>query len=295
MLGLVMFAMAAKTNLALQLEVGKTYPMRSVSTILINQELMGQKIETTMVVTGAMDFRVTAVNGQSYSLDTRYTLLIMEVKSPMGDMSFSSESGASDAMSVILAKMKEQSFQVEMNTVGRVLTVNGLDELFAASVKGLADFSDEQKAQVVGQVKQAYGDQALKGSIETITAIYPEAAVAEGDSWQSVVQLESGMAATQTSTYTFKGQEGGFYLVTGQGTIETADKDAYIQSNGMDMKYDLKGTMTSELKIDQASGWVSEAKIEQAISGKATVKANGAISEDLELPMELKTSTIYTN
>jgi hypothetical protein len=53
------------------------------------------------------------------------------------------------------------------------------------------------------------------------------------------------MSGDMTTTYTYAEKKPDYYLIVGDSKITTADKDAYIESNGMPMKYDMTGTMSS--------------------------------------------------
>ena len=74
----------------------------------------------------------------------------------------------------------------------------------------------------------------------------------------------------------------------------TADKDAYIQSNGMPLKYDMSGTMSSEIKINRKNGWVIESKINQIIKGTAQIKDNPQMPGGMTIPMTLSNEMTIT-
>ena len=64
------------------------------------------------------------------------------------------------------------------------------------------------------------------------------------------------MSAKMETVYELKELSDSYYQIFGNSRIETADKDAYIESNGMPMKYDLTGSMDSEIKVDKNTGWI---------------------------------------
>jgi hypothetical protein len=144
---------------------------------------------------------------------------------------------------------------------------------------------------VKSQLLNAYGGKAIKGSIETFTAIFPEKAVKKGAQWNIITNLEAGMASTVSTTYTYEGSEDEFVLISGQGSVETTDKDAYVETNGMSMKYDLSGTLSSSIKMDKKTGWIHEASINQSIEGTATLKANDQLPDGMTIPMTITNET----
>lgn len=293
LLCLVFVAQARKLDLGLHLETGHTYPLQQVSSGTIVQEVMGQKMSIDIIISGNMDFVVTSKTADVYTMGVKYTKLVMEMKMPQANVTFSSENGANDPMSGIFAKMIGQVFQVEITEKGKVVSVSKLDDLFKNAFADLGSLTEEQKQQILDQVKKAYGEEAFKGSIESMLAVFPQEPVAEGDSWQNEIKLESGMSAVQVSTYTLKGEEDGAIVLAGNGKIATAGKDAYVQSNGMDMKFDLTGTVVSEFKLDKTSGWVISATVDQTMDGKASIKPSEQLPDGLDVPMSMKTLTTY--
>ena len=103
------------------------------------------------------------------------------------------------------------------------------------------------------------------------------------------------MPSTLTVTYTYEGKEGDLAIIDGKGTVETTDKEAWVQNSGMEMKFNLSGTTASKIKMDQKSGWVSEAVIVQEMEGETQIKANDQMPEDMTIPMTIKNETGVTN
>ena len=95
------------------------------------------------------------------------------------------------------------------------------------------------------------------------------------------------MAADMETSYELKEVNDTFYVISGISTIVTADKNAYVQSNGMPLKYDMKGTMTSEIKINRKTGWVIESNTDQTIQGIAQIEKNPQMPEWMSIPMTM--------
>ena len=55
----------------------------------------------------------------------------------------------------------------------------------------------------------------------------------------------------------------------------------------MPMKYDMSGSMSSEIKVDKETGWIIEATITQEITGDAYIKENPQIPEGMKIPMTM--------
>jgi len=285
-----------KTDLALKLELGKEYKQVTSSKATIIQDINGQKINMVMTINGTLTFLVKNNNENVYDMDARFEKLSMSMQLPQGTMEFNSEKNdVNDIFSTILGAMKNKSFGVIMSKAGKILEVRNVEALWETVINQFNQLNEMQKEQLKAQIMKAYGKDALKGNIEMVTAIYPGNAVNKGDKWTINTNLESGMSAKMTTNYEFTDLTPDFALIKGNSTIETADKNAYIESNGMPLKYDLNGTMLSEIKLDKITGWIIEAKITQEIKGDAYIKENPQMPNGMKIPMTMINEMLITN
>ncbi len=284
------------TDLSLRLEKGKEYKQIMNSKATITQEAYGQKMDMVMTVTGTMTFLVKDVNANGYIMDTKFESLSMSMQMPQGTMSFSSEKNdPNDIFSTILGAMTDSTFEVIMGKTGKITEIKNVEALWGTMINQFEQLSEMQKEQIKAQIMKAYGADALKGNIEMVSAIYPDKPVNKGDKWTIDTKLESGMSAKMTTNYEFTDLTSDYALIKGNSNIETADKDAYIESNGMPMKYDLTGSMRSEIKVDKNTGWIIEAKINQEIKGDAYIKENPQVPNGLKIPMTMINEMVIKN
>jgi hypothetical protein len=62
----------------------------------------------------------------------------------------------------------------------------------------------------------------------------------------------------------------------------------------MPLKYDLSGTMNTDIKINKITGWIIESKSSQSISGTAYVKDNPKLPGGMSIPMIVNNQIILT-
>lgn len=287
---------AKKTELSLHLQKGKAYTQVTNSHVTIDQEVQGQQMKMVMDIKGSMTYKVTAVTAAGYDMDVQYDSLGMSMQMPQGAMDFSSEKNdASDVFSSVLKAMKNRPFQVTMTTKGKITGVKNLDKLFDSMFEGFPQLPEQQKAQMKAQLVRSYGEDAFKGNVEMTLAIYPDKPVATGDTWVIENKQKSGMPIEITTTYTYKANEANNYLITGDSKIKTTNPDQFVENNGMQMKYNMTGTMTSEIKVDKTTGWVREANLKQEMQGTTTVKANAQMPNDMQIPMTMHNDMTFTD
>lgn len=284
------------SDLSLKLEKGKEYKQITNSKATIIQEVNGQKMNMVMTIKGTMTFLVKDITENGYNMDAKFEELSMSMQMPQGLMEFSSEKNdANDIFSTILGAMKDKAFGITMSKTGKITDVKNVEALWSTAINTFDQLPEMQKEQIKAQIMKAYGAEALKGNIEMVTAIYPDSPANRGDKWTINTKLESGMSANMTTDYEFAELTSEYALIKGKSTIVTADKDAYIESNGMPMKYDLTGSMDSEIKVDKNTGWIIEATINQKIEGDAYIKENPQLPNGMKIPMTMINDVVITN
>jgi len=292
LIGLILLAscQAQKEKLELKLIKGNLYTQNITSNSTVIQTLNGQQMNINMTIKAKMTYKVIDIQDAVYNLEVRYESLIMKINLPNGVMEFSSEKNdEKDIFSTILGSMKNKPFLVKMTKSGKVNEVKNIELIFSEIFNKFPQLSEAQKQQIKIQLMQAYGEKAFKGNIEMCSAIFSDSPVSKGDKWTIKTQLESAMSAKMESIYELKEITDTDCQIIGNSTITTADKDAYIVSNGMPLKYDMAGTMTSDIRIDKNSGWILIAKIGQSIKGTAYVKDNPQTPGGMAIPMTMNT------
>lgn len=287
----VMFTKAQTVDLKLNLEKGKEYKQVFNSKATVIQEFNEQKVEIVMVINGTMTYNVNFIDERGFDIEAKYEKLSMAMHLPQGTMEFNSDiDNANDIMSTFLSKMTNKPFGFVMSRTGKVLEVKNMDALWESVLSEFNQLTDTQKAQLMSQVKNAYGDKAFKGNLEMTSAIFPENPVNKGDKWTVNTNLETTLAADMTTEYIFEDLTEDYALIKGNSRITSVNKDEYTESNGMHVKYELSGSMISEIKIDISSGWVIESKISQEIKGIVHIKENG-----MTVPMTMINEMTITN
>ena len=284
------------SELGFNLEKGKTYNQVTSSKSTITQNISNEEVKMILTVDGDISYLVKSVEGDSYKLEAVYNNLAMIMEMKQGTFDFSSEKhDDSDYVSTILGAMINKPFEVIISKSGKVKEVNNISRLWDSAIDELSDLNTNQKKQINKQIVKAYGLKSFKGNFEISTGIYPENTVAKGDTWKIETLLESGLSAKLSTNYTYKDLVDGKAIIEGQSIISSTEKDVYVESNGMQVKYDIEGTMQSEIKVDPKSGWILEANIIQDMSGTTTIKESPELPEGMTIPIQLSNEIIVSS
>lgn len=287
-----------KETLELNLIKGEVYRQNMISNASVVQTLEGQQIKMDMSIGGNMTYRVLDIQDGLYEMDVRYESLTMKVSHPLYGVVMeidTKKNDESDMVSKIFGMITDKPFLVKMTKTGKVTEVKDVELLFSDMFDTFPELDDNQKQQIKDQMMQAYGEKAFKGNLEMCSAIFPDVPVSKGEKWNVKTQLESGFSANMETVYQLNDITDSHFQIIGNSTVETADKEAYIESNGMPMKYDMAGTMVSDIKIDKVTGWVLSAEISQSISGTASIKGNPQMPGGLVIPMTMDTEMTISN
>lgn len=284
-------------TIELNLEKNAIYKQKINANTFIKQNMNGQDITINMILNSNVEFSVLDITSDSnYVLEAKYKSMSLEMQLPQTKMTFNSETFSSDDLfSQVLSNMKDVPFQVIMNKKGKILEVKNMDMLFESLTSQFPELGEEQKEMIKTQLNESFGQDAFKGNLELITAIFPEKPVQQNDSWNSNFEILSGSPTLVSQTLTFNGKNGKIYKIHGESQMKSKNKEEYISSNGIDMKYDLHGKMTSDIKLNVQTGWIESAKISQTIEGASFIKANPQMPEGLKIPMNIQAEMTVSN
>lgn len=297
LIAFISFSVQAKQKLGLYLVKGETYYQNYTLDGSIQQEVNGQKIDIKMSVTSKVSYFVEDKHPSFYDMKVMYESMSMQMSTPFGAaMNFSSESvDSTDIFSRIMKQLINKPFSLKMNTDGTVDEITGLENIFNGLLEGFPNVSEQQKAQVQSQLQQSFGQEAFKGNIEMITAIFPREAVDINSTWENEIELQSGMEAIIKNKFTLTELEKDYAVIKGASTFQTAEQDEFEQINNMPAKYNLSGEMISNLKIDSKTGWIMQADITQDISGQIEIGDNPAMPGGMNIPMRMENNMKITD
>ncbi|MEZ4804074.1 MAG: DUF6263 family protein [Bacteroidia bacterium] len=293
---LVIFTLQAqKLDLKLNLKQGETYYQKMNTNMNIDQTINGMANNITMSIRGVTEFKVTNKTDSFYFMDVVYASLAMDMKMPMATMSFDSEKkDSTDIFSKILRNLIGKSMQIKMDYKGKVFYVKNADSIFNGMFENIPNLPESQRKQLEDQMKQSYGEEAFRNSIEMSVSLFPEKPVALKETWEKNSDIKTTMELNLKSKYKLEESNKNFYRITGS-TEMSSNKDKYVSVSGFSMKYDMNGTMTSDVKIDTNTGWVIESNISQNLDGNVDIEASDSLPDGLSFPMKMKSEIKLSN
>lgn len=254
-----------KYDLYYNLKTGKTYNQVMTMKTVMNQNIANQKIDMDMTMIFGMSFTVSDVTNDRIHAKMGFSSVEMEMITPMGNFSFSSEkeSEANSMMPIDLSKMlkgmKGINFDMIMTKFGKVESLKGYDEMIEGILNSF-DLSDSQKIQARAALAQNFSEEKMIEQMKNMT-LYPDYPVAIGESW--VLNVTTSQMDLE-NTYTLK-------------EITTDEIIIDVDSKILNMKIEggsglLEGTQRGTTTVYRSSGWIKDSRIKQDVSGTVTMQ-----------------------
>jgi hypothetical protein len=282
-------------KLALNLLKGSTYYNHTVANVSVVQTINGQKSNINNTINCKLAFTILAIRDTLYDMEARYESMSLKMQSPALNMEYSTDKADPDLVSTILAGFKGQPIKVVMTKTGRLESVSGIDAIFERITAGFGSLQGDQKAQIKSVIEQAFGERAFKSNFEMATVIYPMVPIRKGALWTVDTQMENDRAVDMHTIYEFRDMTDNYNLIHANSTITYANKDKFVETNGLPIKYNLSGNMSADIKADKATGWVNEAYIIQNISGNTEIKDSPQSPGGMVIPMLMKSTMTVTD
>jgi hypothetical protein len=261
-------AQAAPLNLALKLEKGRTYYQKTTMDQRITQTLMGQQQVVEQSIGTGMKVDVLDVDGRgNMRIRQTFTWSMFKQKNPMtGTTEYdSSKQTAAPAGSEPLGALLGQSYVVTVNPKGRVLDVNGVEELKQAVLKKLPPGGEQNQTMMI--LAPYLSEKPLRDTVEDMLAFYPDRPVEFGDSWSKRTTLSVGFGMTIDHTWTLQKREAGVAIIGETAAVRSDPNAPPMDAGGMKMRFDMSGTQENTLRVNEATGLLLSNQGRQQLKG----------------------------
>jgi len=283
-------------KLGLNLTRGQTYYLISTTNAAVTQTYQGQPHTTNSIINSRIAFKVIGIRDTLYDMEVKYENLSLKMKFPGGDMTYSSDrADPTDPSSSILFSFKNKPLAAVITKSGNLVSITGISQIFENIINRFPGLDANQKAQIRTMMNQSFGEQAFRSSFDMAVAIFPAVPVRKGAYWTSDTQLITAGQTNVHSIYQLSDITDTFYQIHVSSTITYADKDKFIETNGMPVRNNLNGGMLADLVIDKTTGWVKQSSITQSITGTTEVKDNPKMPGGSVMPVNMKNEIVVTD
>lgn len=272
-------AMAQK-KLGYKLAKGDNFILTQEAHQHITQDINGvnQIIENNM--TAVMNVKVIEATSDKYMLSMSFKRLKMMMSSPtLGELSNSDteSTDSTDVTNMMFKGLLGVPVTVEMEKTGKVISVNGGDNLINSMFEAAGIDQPDVIAATKGQMEKQFGSEALTNSFEQMTYFYPKDAVSVGAEWTNTYNGNlSAKNNWKLDSYSDKTIN---ISGTATTTMSTIDENVMMTLNG---------TQKTTVVANANTGLFQEVKVTAENSGDTLFKA-----QNMTIPTQIKSTITY--
>ena len=271
-----------------------------------------------------LTFRVPEQMSNSYVMESTTlsasNVMGMDVENTMvNNMTYTMKHIGQDPAGNQRLQMTYDAIQYEQSTMGQQLTYDSEDpsrtnnpqfeQMYGAlldrpieliysdqgqliEAKGFSEAMDDMLAVLPEETREAmknqFGGDAMLQAMKAMTYYYPQQdKIKIGDSWTVSNQMAlGGMELIIDSEYTLLEVKDGLAKIQMDSEIATDPDAPGLELMGMKMKFDLQGTQTGFLFVDQASSWLDRMELDQQMDGFMNMESDQMGNMKVEMKVE---------
>ena len=288
LLGFGNLLIAQEIDLSYTFVKDKQYRLNVRTQQLIEQDLGGFTQNVVNLIESDILFKITEVKGDSAVLEVAYQSLYFSMDGPMGEgMVMSSKGDRNDPINKVVRSMVNNPFYVHLNKSGKILSVEGMEDVLGKINESLELIDDELKESIQASIDNQFGEESFKSSFMTGLIAYPSKSLKVGDTWNSSMSDYSTIPLEMKTTWHLLNVRRNTADIEGKATLQSKDKDA--RSN--DESIGMTGTNVIKATVNIGTGWLQESTQTSEISGIMILPPDKYFNEAVEIPLKIKTVT----
>lgn len=266
-----------------------TFVYRSTNNTETDVSVMGmdQKVVVEQVVEQEYDIQETEEDG---TLNIKMTTKSMKVDqtNPMMSMTYDSKNPDSNEPAEMMTgfdNMIGKEFDLKISPKGEILTLETDGGMFDGVFDDVPN-GEALQAQMEGQ----FGVESIRSSMALMTGFYPDTPVKVGDTWTKMKTTTMGMQNEVETTYTLKERKRGIATIEFSSKIKSDPNAEAVEMMGMEMSYDLEGTQSGTIMVNEKTGWAKKTEGTQKMEGTMNM-SGGQVGQ---MSADMKTNVSYT-
>jgi len=278
---------AQEPRLSYMLQPGESYYLEtdlqqdSQSESIDNQEISFYNLTR-------MEFIVTSIDSASQiHMSVRYRDLLISMLAPQLNIDISSASGKNKMLTEMVDLLEQHSFQMVMTPAGKMVSLNGLDEIFATlASKPTADSSEQEV--ILKTLEEAYGSDAFHSLINLFVYVYP--VIQPMNNWTNdITYYFNTKAVNMVNRYYLTKSTEEVVVIQGLGTLNTMKE--FEETTGMgEVKSAVSGSQTYDFRMNRESGWLDRCISRQRVMIETTIVKSSYLPAGLRIPSNTETS-----
>jgi hypothetical protein len=267
----------AATPLKINLEQGQVNKIKSNNHQTIQRSANGQQMSIEVTTNIFMSFKQISKEKDVMLVELKFDTVEYKINSPMFKKETNSAKPAknNEYLERLMNRFSTFTLNAKISTSGKFIGFENY-KIFKAKVLDIMDsVPATQKDQVQKQSESFLKESILQSMVESFFSYLPEKEVNTGDKWEtSYVQSSNQANMLMFNTFTLNNIENNLAKISGKTEIESVPSNEPQQPGAPQMTTEAKGTSTSDLAVDLATGLISIGSNKSHIEGSVKNQSN---------------------
>ncbi|EAY28141.1 DUF6263 family protein [Microscilla marina] len=275
-----------KHKLTLKLTPNTSYVIQQQISQYIEQEFQGQRQNSSITY----QYNIKEIDEEGFY---KIVVVYKKIHYKQGKSTYNSEdtTATETALSRALGAMIDSRITMQVNNQGQVRELIGADELIEKMLNAKAVANKATRERLHKTFKKAFGEAALRESMDQFFNIYPNKKIAVGDSWSKKFEKTASFPSKVNMTWTLDKVEENTGLINIKATVRPTP-NTIVDLGIVTAKYDLNGTQEGSMDIDIETGWTQRYYIKQVMSGTMYMTMNNG-SQEIAVDTKITTTSKY--
>lgn len=282
------FGCSPSLNLAFSVPDQMEYKYKSLNITNSTSKVMGQEMESN----STQEFHYTMKEDGltpdgNHKVNLKYDY-IKTAQSAMGtEISYDSK-GPKDKNDPTTSSMYEamlaNPFSLIYSSKGDIVGAPGMDKMLDAM---FLELPEEAKAAIQTQLNE----EVFLQMFQSISNFYPSMPLKIGSTWNQSNHLSiMGMDMDIDIIYTLVSRKDGKANIEIAGVVSTDPEGPGMELMGMTMNYDLTGTQSGIMVVEESTGWQLQMSMDQVMTGAITMDNPSVGPMKIDMDMEMNIS-----
>jgi Family of unknown function (DUF6263) len=235
-----------------------------------------------------MEFTVTSIDSAGHiHMSVQYKDLLISMLAPQLNVDISSASGKNTMLTEMVDMLEQDSFNMSMTPAGKLVSLHGLDKMFAHLASFPAKDSSEQEV-ILKTLEEAYGSDAFHSLINLFVYIYP--VIQPMSNWTNDISYYfNTKAVNMVNRYYLTKSTDEIVVIQGLGMLNAMKE--FEETTGMgEVKSSVSGSQTYDFRMDRESGWVDRCISRQRVMIETTIVKSSYLPSGLRIPSYTETT-----
>ena len=276
------------SDLRLKLKAGETYQLQTTVDQDITQELpQSPVLKFHQMLQIGLNCHVTSVDADgNYNLEVTYKSFAFKVTGLPEPIDF--DSNSSKNTNFPLAGIVGKSYQMKLTPLGKVLSINGADQLIDSLVDNMTAPPEVKAVLSKEALKNQFGDQATQEMMNSLVGIYPDRPIKQGEHWQHEMTMKYGYPVKLNIEYTLVKANSNDATLDVKITRSSLENPPTINISNLSLSYQLAGEDTGTMNINLKTGWINSSDMKSKLAGKVIVAPSQELPEGLSWPITVE-------